>query len=407
MPRPGWKQGPLPALGAALFFALAGCSAPILRGTPGGTRWAAPAGGEAEREDGPPLRVLLKLGSGGLRASAPGGLRLCAWNGAGLCEIPADGKARLSVLGGRLFMNGARLDEAAALIQPLLPDEAVRVGGRRYRGRLLIEALGNRLALVNVVGLEDYLRGVLPSEVESGGPAEALKAQAVAARSFALAEMRDSSSKAWDLDNSSDSQVYGSREAETAATDTAVRSTRGEVLAWHGGVAHAFFHGNSGGYTADEAEVWGGSASPDYLQGVPDPWSEHQRHSTWTAAVPLAEAETLLGRAGLWTGVLTAVLPRDRSASGRWARIVLVDGLGRTSTVSANAFRRAFGADRVRSTRFDVRVEDEALVFDGQGWGHGVGMSQEGAFAMAKSGWDYRAILYFYYPGTYLARLRE
>jgi stage II sporulation protein D len=407
MPRPGWKQGPLPALGAALFFGLAGCAAPILRETPTGTRWERPSIERAEGEDGPPLRVLLKFGSHGLRASAPGGLRLCAWSGAGLCEIPADGKARLSVKDGRLYMNGGELAGGAALIQPLLPDEAVRVGGRRYRGRLLIEALGNRLALLNVVGLEDYLRGVLPSEVEAGGPAEALKAQAVAARSFALAEMRESASKAWDLDNSSDSQVYGSREAETAATDGAVRSTRGEVLAWHGGVAHAFFDGNSGGYTADEAEVWGGEASPEYLQGVPDPWSEHQRHSTWTATVPCAEAEVLLHKAGLWTGLLAAVVPRDRSRSGRWARIELVDGQGRTATVSANAFRRAFGADRVRSTRFDVRVQDDALVFDGRGWGHGVGMSQEGAFAMAKSGWDYRAILYFYYPGTYLALLRE
>ncbi|HTB23052.1 MAG TPA: SpoIID/LytB domain-containing protein [bacterium] len=406
MRRPARKPGPLPAFGAALFFALAGCAGPTLRVHPRAAAWERPRRGEGETS-GPPLRVLLKFGSRGLKASAPGGLKLEAPDGAALGEIPAQGKARLGALDGLLMMNGRALDESSALILPLRAGEAVRVGGRRYRGRLLVNAEGNQLALVNVVGLEDYLRGVLPSEVPSGGPAEALKAQAVAARSFALTQMLAASGRAWDLDNSADSQVYGSRDAETGATDAAVRDTQSEVLAFNGGVANTYFHSNSGGYTADASEVWSGQDSPAYLQGVSDPWSDHQAHYSWKASLPRWEAQALLQKAGLLHSALDDVVPHGRSESERWTKIDLITGDGNTVTVSANAFRRALGADRVRSTRFWVRFVGENLVFDGLGWGHGVGMAQEGAFAMARSGWDYRDILYFYYPGTYLARLHE
>jgi stage II sporulation protein D len=412
MPRVASKQGPLLKLGAALFFALAGgCAAPTLRlAQPGpvgngSSRWRGPSGVEGA-DDGPPLRVLLKLGGGGLKASAPGGLRLCSPDGDSLAEIPADGRARLQAEDGRIVVNGRTLDASQAQILPLRRGDWVSIAGRRYRGRLLLEAGENELALVNVVGLEDYLRGVLPCEVASAGPPQALMAQAVAARSFALTQMQGSAAKAWDLDNSADSQVYGSMNAERGATDAAVRATRGEVLTFNGAVAHTYFFSNSGGFTASSSEVWAG-LSPPYLQGVMDTWSEDEKHYRWTASLPLSEAGSLLEKAGLWEGTLEGVEPRGLSESERWTKVDLLGGGGRRVTVSANAFRRAVGADRVRSTHFTVEIRDKSLVFKGLGWGHGVGLAQEGAFAMAKSGWDYREILRFYYPGTSLALLKE
>jgi len=405
------KLGPLPVLGVALFSILSGCAvgslnwSPHASVAPGPGSWA--TGADRAETDGPFLRVLLKVGGRSLKISAMGGLRLCTADGAVLADIPSAGHAHLGAQSGRLVVNGEVLDEAQAQILPLTSEDEVQVSGRSYRGRLLLQAGGSTLALVNLVGLEDYLRGVLPSEVSPRGPAEALKAQAVAARSFALVQMRNSAAKAWDLDNSADSQVYGARDVETPATDAAIRSTRGEILVWHGAVASTFFHSNSGGFTADAAEVWKGANSPSYLLGVLDTWSENQRHYTWSLMMPAQEAEIRLQTAKLWSGHLADIIPGGRSDSERWTKIELLDGLGRRVTISANDFRRALGADRLRSTRFHVELQGKVFVFQGQGWGHGVGLAQEGAFAMAHSGKDYRSILSFYYPGTDLATLKE
>lgn len=410
------SKGPLPAWGAALFFALAGgCAAPAPRPVESpaispraeaAEALAPPQGGE-ETLNGPALRVLLRKGSQGLKVSAPGGLRLCAADGTTIAELPPSGKARLGAERGRLEMDGRGLGVAEAVVRPLVRGEVVRVSGRRYRGRLALKAGGELLALVNVVGLEDYLRGVLPAEVSGAGPLEALKAQAVAARSFAVTQMETSATKSWDLDNSSDSQVYRGQEDETPATDRAVSATQGLVLAWRDRVAQAFFHSNSGGHTADAAEVWTAKESPAYLQGVFDTWSEDQPHYRWTATVPRETVENRLRAQGLWDGFLSEVVPWGRSESDRWTKVQLLGHDGQKRTVTADEFRRVLGPDLIRSTRFSVRVAGDSLRFEGLGWGHGVGLSQEGAFAMARDGRDFRSILGFYYPGTRLALLKE
>jgi len=408
--------GPLRALGAALVIAaLAGCAAgprPQTGGPPvelhRPPEAAAPVRLEPGEEplDGPALRVLLRRGSQGLKVSAPGGLRLCSTAGATLARLPPRGRAGLSASGGRITMGRRSLGVADAIVLPLKGGETLRVGGRRYRGRLVLRAQNDKLALVDVVGLEDYLRGVLPSEVGEG-PTEALKAQAVAARSFAVASMQGAAGRSWDLDNSADSQVYKGREEETAAADAAVAGTRGQILAWGRSVARAFFHSNSGGHTADAGEVWEGGQIPAYLLGVEDPWSESMPHDAWSTTLPREQVELLLERAGLWQGFLETVVGHALSDSGRWTRVDLVGHRGLRTTVTANDFRKALGPDRLRSTRFRVRQDGDSLVFEGHGWGHGVGMSQEGAFAMAKDGRQYRDILRFYYPGTRVATLRE
>jgi stage II sporulation protein D len=357
--------------------------------------------------DGPPLRVLLRRGSEGLKVAAPGGLRLCGLDGKTLAELSPRGRAGLSARAGRLAMDGSSLGVSEALVLPVERDEIVRVGGRRYRGRMALLAKGSSLALVNIVGLEDYLRGVLPSEVAASGPPEALKAQAVAARSFAVTQMQASASKTWDLDNSADSQVYRGQEEETEATDRAVQATRGIVLAWRDAVAHTFFHSNSGGHTAGADEVWGGPVPPLYLQGVMDTWSEDQGHYRWSATMGREAVERRLEKAGLWSGFLEDVVARDRSDSERWTRVELLGHQGQIRTISANDFRKVLGPDLLRSTRFTVRLRGDEFQFDGLGWGHGVGLSQEGAFAMARAGRDYRGILDFYYPGTRRATLQE
>jgi stage II sporulation protein D len=355
--------------------------------------------------DGLPLRVLLRRGQQGLKVSCPGGLRLVAADGRALVELPPLGRASLGAVDGRLRFNERDLGCDAARVLPLEEGTTVTVAGRSYRGRLWLKAVGGQLALVNQVGLEDYLKGVLPSEIPASWPPESLKAQAVAARSFAVAKAQKAIQQPWDLDDSTASQAYKGADGEQDAPSKAVDATRGQVLCWAQSVVEAYFHSNSGGYTADAAEVWGGPAPP-YLRGEPDDASEDQPHYAWNAELPLEEAQRKLEAAGLWQGFLAGVRGEERSDSGRWVTVVLVGDGEHRKLLSANAFRMALGADRLRSTNFKVKVKGDALVFEGLGWGHGVGLSQEGARALALRGSKCRGILEHYYPGTRLAQLK-
>jgi stage II sporulation protein D len=355
--------------------------------------------------NGTPLRVLLRRGVQGLKISAPGGLRLVhPRTHEALVELPPQGHGRLGSLAGGLAFNGKGLGLDFALVEPLVDGQAVKVAGRRYRGYLGLQVSGSQLLLLNIVGMEDYLRGVLPSEIPSDWPLEALKAQAVAARSFAASHI-GKAKQAWDVDDSVSSQVYKGLGEERPKSSAAVDATRGLVLTHAGKVLEAFFHSNSGGHTADVSEVWGGSSRVMY--GVLDTYSEDQKHYAWNASVPLEEAQRRLERAGLWSGgLLEEILGGEESDSGRWLTVKLSGG-GKVKAVKAAELRNALGVDRLRSTRFRVRTRGDVLVFDGLGWGHGVGLSQEGALVQAQQGWTSRRILAFYYPGASLARLGE
>ena len=154
----------------------------------------------------------------------------------------------------------------------------LKYGGKQYRGQLQVNPGKSSLQLVNTVGLEAYLYGVVPREVPSGWPVEALKAQAVVARSYALAVRK---SGAYDLYPDTRSQVYGGVAAEKPTTNAAVDATAGQVLLYEGKVATTFFFSTSGGRTASVEDVWAGGEAIPYLVGVPDPYDNASPHHTW------------------------------------------------------------------------------------------------------------------------------
>ena len=371
-----------------------------------GTRPAVPADKSVASDlNGPHLRVLLRRGLQGLKLSAPGGLSLHdPQDGHLLAAIGAQTRGRLDAEGTQLYFGGRSL---GAEVEVRADEGALRVAGRRYAGRILLRANEGQPYLINDVGLQDYLKGVLPSEVPASWPLAALKAQAVAARSYAIwraQETRKAGSSPFDLDDSVASQAYQGREKQEARTDEAVDACNGEVLAYRDKVAQCFFHSNSGGHTAGSDEVWGGQA-PAYLAGVLDSWSEDQKHYVWTTTLPLHIVEARLIKAGLWNGLLEEVVPKEETESGRWSLVRLI-GSPSEKLVKAGAFRTALGSDVLRSTHFRVHRRGDDLIFDGLGWGHGVGLAQEGAKAMAEAGKDYRSILDHYYPGTRLAKTK-
>jgi stage II sporulation protein D len=212
-----------------------------------------------------------------------------------------------------------------------------------YRGTLTVSATGKKLTVVNTVGIEAYTRGVVSSEMPHDWPLEAVKAQAVAARSYALAHLRGG---AFDVYNDTHDQVYGGIVAETPVGDQAVASTRRQVLLYGGKVASTFFFSSSGGRTANVTDVFTNAKPTPYLVSVRDPWDIYSPYHNWgPVAVPAVNASKVLKIAGV--GALRPV-----PATGH-AKAVVVTGAEGDFTVSASDVRRALG---LRSTWMSVGV---------------------------------------------------
>ena len=241
-----------------------------------------------------------------------------------------------------------RTGREVALRTPLvfLPGDEPLQLGRRYRGTIQVDRVGRRLRAINVVGLEQYLYGVIPAEVPDDWPAEVLKAQAVAARSYALATRKTGG--AFDLFPDVRSQVYRGVDEEEDSTNTAVDETAGQVLTHAGRVVTAYFHSTSGGRTASVVDVWPGSRPTPYLVGVDDPYESISPHHTWgPVLMSAARLKRVLKVPGRLLDVRTTVNGSSR------ADTVTGVGTGGEASAKAGDFRRDLG---LRSTWFRVGV---------------------------------------------------
>lgn len=256
---------------------------------------------------------------------------------------------------------------------------------------------------VREIGLEDYVGGVVLAETGPHWPAAALEAQAVCARTFALNRLARNAGRSWHLTATVADQVYrdGYRRHETIRR--AVAATAGQVLTYNGDLAKVFYHADSGGSTAASGAVW--SRDFPYLRGVADPYSVRAgRYNGWELSLPVAD---FMSRVGLH-GSLDAVEVTSRSDCRRAQVVKLTLAGGQRVELPARRLReQLLGAETLRSVLFDVTVADGRVVFNGSGYGHGVGLSQWGARQMAEEGYDYREILAFYFPGTALYRVRR
>ncbi|HUG41977.1 MAG TPA: SpoIID/LytB domain-containing protein [Longimicrobiales bacterium] len=302
----------------------------------------------------------------------------------------------------------------------------VVVNGTSYRGAVLVRAAERGVTAVNLLDMETYLLGVVPLEIGKGRPpeeVEAVKAQAIAARTYALRHMGRRSSLGFDFYGSVMDQVYGGVDADDPVSARAVRETRGEILVHDGAPIEAYYHSTCGGRTAALEEVWPGEPRP-YLKSVSDArpgggfYCESSNRFRWTES---------------WTrDALVATLERGLAAHvGRTVdpgRIRAMALTGRTQSGRAEALRIATDAGEFRvrgdSIRWVLRpapnrILNSALIelhpegdgdvtgltIEGGGWGHGIGMCQIGAVGRARDGQSYREILLTYYPGSRIARL--
>jgi len=270
---------------------------------------------------------------------------------------------------------------------------------RRWRGAPSTVGLPDgRMALVTTIDVDGYLQGVIPLEEPPSWPQQALAAQAIVARTYALA--RRTLSRAYDVRADEGDQRWGGVDAETGTTNAAVQLTRGQTLIYGGGPAAVFYSACCGGHTADIASAWGGTPLP-YLRGVADPHCVAAPDYRWRRELPLSQ---VLAAFGTRTGGTIAAARLDAVDDSGRPRAVILTGT-QTVSVPIAAFRRALGYDTIRSPwlrSLHVDGPDAAarLVVEGSGRGHGVGLCQWGARSLAAAGAPAAEILAFYFPGT-------
>jgi len=259
--------------------------------------------------------------------------------------------------------------------------------------------------IINVIGLEDYTRAVIGEEMPSGWPIEALKAQAVVARTYTLYRKRASKAADYDLCSTVNSQMFAGDGREKEGPARAVRETEGEVLTtYQGEPIEALYHASCGGSTEDASEVWDREAP--YLKSRNCPCNEISPFSRWTKGFSADDMETALRRDGYEVFGVSCVKVVKKSRSGR-AKMVRIDGDTGSVSVKANDLRRILGYNALPSAMFEVKRQNGGFVFTGRGSGHGVGMCQWGAKELAGEGLSYAEILARYYPGTKITNLKD
>ena len=339
------------------------------------------------------IRVLLKEGERRVVLGATGGVAIRYRGGRKI--IARSSEPLLIWAKGNRLSSKLLETERSLIVTPLRG--RLTLDGRPYRGAFRVDLQREGIRVINIVALEDYLKGVVPEEIPATWNLEALKAQAVAARTYALYEMRRRRSYAYHVKDTVDSQVYGGYAEEQPATNRAVEETHGEILTYGGKPIIAYFHANSGGMTASAHYVWGKDFP--YLQAKRDPYSEGTPVSHWEVVYQEPILRSELQAAGYALGRIKRIVLRRRAPSGRYRTVEIEHAFGRLRLTSVE-FRRALGAQRFKSNYFRVYRKGSLFIFSGKGFGHGVGMSQWGAGKMARLGKSYRQILSFYYEGA-------
>ena len=281
-------------------------------------------------------------------------------------------------------------------------EPGIKVNGKRYRGTIEIVRDKSSLLLINELNLEDYLVGLINQEISSRWPMEAVKAQAVVARTYALYQKKNRKYPTYDLESTVTSQVYSGIESEDELARQAVKETEGEAAYYNGEMIQALYHSSCGGNTEAALEVWGKEIP--YLKSIKDPHCTEAPNYFWQYKIDLNGLRDRLRRFNSGIGKIESVSILKRSSSGRVTRISIRHSKG-SFVIEGKDFREALGFENLRSTDFTLKIKGDSVSLAGSGGGHGVGMCQWGAKGMAEEGKSYIDILKWYYPGVTIKRM--
>jgi len=296
-----------------------------------------------------------------------------------------------------IILAGIRSNSDNLLIESDDP-ESVVINGRLFRGNIQFIKKGeNKLLVVNHIELQDYVKGILYHEVSHYWPVEALKAQAIISRTYALYQMGENKRNDFDVTSDIYSQVYGGQASERYRTNKAVDETEGKALFYKGKIIPAYFHATCGGHTEDASRLWNIDLAP--LAGVACPYCVASPHFNWHYDLTLKEVEKKLSAGGFKVKNIGNIGIEARDKSGRITNLIIISKEGEVK-VPAKDFRGLIGPNIIKSANFSVTISGKDAVFEGIGWGHGVGLCQWGAYFMAKEGFNVEQILKYYYPGA-------
>ena len=362
-----------------------------------------------EAPEGPKIRVALVKDAPSVEIAVAGPVKVTReGSDEPLLDVPSLEKVTVHAKRGKLVWGSLLLKVDSVDVIPA-PGESVEINGTSYRGAVKVR-VGRKgsVTCVNEIALEVYLAGVLGAEVPTAWPEASLRAQAIAARTYALNQAWLRRDTPYDLTADTLSQVYRGLDVEDQTAFRIVHQTRGVILVYGGKIFSAQYMSVCGGHTASSAKVFGGpslvplSGTPcGYCRGAPRyRWPSPGSRVFFTEEAILAH----LGPLGIPFRRIEKIQGIQRDPDGFAARVLLQTG-GETFTVSGLKFRMALGHRKLMSMNFQASREGDGFVFRGKGWGHGVGMCQWGAYGMGRAGKTEREILEHYYPGATLARL--
>lgn len=398
------------------------------------------------------VRIGLSYGSNAVdkfTVSAPSGIMISdVGRMKGEVTIEKSGSSKIKVKNSSKSKSITVDDEYGVSITTVEEDEFLSYNGKEYRGALIIFRLDDSdLTVINVLNLEEYLYGVVPKEMSTGHPIEALKAQAVAARTYTCKNLDKYKKWNFDLTYTTSDQAYAGVSAESEDTTRAVDKTKGEVVTYDGEPITTYYFSTSAGYTENSENVW--VSKVPYLVAVEDKYQpENLSTSTWTATFTVDEIKDILANKSVKIGNLLGINILEKTKSGGVLELEF-EGSKDTYKVSKESTRLVYGTSLVKSQFYDIETDASAWVIDvdgekcnktfselkvatsggskkissnldeiniiskdgtvkrstvptkytlnGKGWGHGVGMSQNGAIGMAKEGFKYDEILKWYY----------
>lgn len=281
---------------------------------------------------------------------------------------------------------------------------AVFINSKPYRGIAEISIGDKGLLVVNELPLEDYLVGLINCEISSAWPIEAIKAQAVIARSYALNRKLLRKNAFYHLESSVIDQVYDGCLIEDSRAHRGVSETAGEVLVFNNAIIQSFYHSNCGGKTEASENIW--NAALPYLKGVDCQYCLTAASSSWEQKLTFKEIEEKLKAGGYSVAGINEIKPGLRNNRGRLKNLTIVSLRGELA-VTGEQFRKALGYSVIKSTNFNIRTTNKDVVFSGLGNGHGVGLCQWGCKQRAQDGFSYKEILSYYYPGTAINQFSE
>ena len=274
--------------------------------------------------------------------------------------------------------------------------------GVSVSGLIHLVRRGKGFLVINRVDLEEYVKGVVPAEVSSTWHPEMLKAQAVAARTYALYQQMLSVTREYDVEATVQDQVYRGKQGIDAGILRAVEDTRGLVVTFQDAPIYAAFSSTAAGLTEDAMNVW--SKEYPYLKGVECPFDLASPYYQWKSSFKVDTLEQNLRQQGFSVGTIATMTPLSFSRGGRIAKLRILHSGGEL-VLRGEELRKAVGYTIIPSTQFAIESIGRDVVLSGFGAGHAVGMCQWGAKELAELGYPFSTILRYYYPGTELQNM--